>query len=298
MTSLTASPPGAPADGAADALPLTLGRRLTLAFGVPVMIGTILLTGFNLVGNVGRASFPVSRTLPIAGGRLALSMNGGDVDVSAGGAPGVASLHGTVFYSLVRPGLFFNPHDGREGGAASVRLGCPFLSMANCGINAKLGVPAGTAVTASTGGGNMTVRGLTGAVSVSTGGGDVNVSDLTGAVNVATGGGNVNIGQLSGPVSVHTSGGDISGTVPARDVTAMTGGGNVGLTFTSVPDNVTVNTSGGDITIIVPRGVSYDVITHTAGGDINDGVEVSTLSGHKITATTGGGNITIKYPAS
>jgi hypothetical protein len=309
VTSLSASSPGAPPDGVSPApaaagtppgrnLPLTLGRRLALAFGVPAVVLVIIVTSFNLVGNLGKASYPVSRTLPVVSGRLALNLDGGDVDVSGGGTPGVATLTGRVYYSLVRPRLFLNPRDSSEGGAASVRLGCSFLSMAGCGINAHLGVPAGTAVTASTGGGNITVRGLSGAVSVSTGGGDVNATDLPGAVTVSTGGGNVTVGQLTGTVSLHTGGGDITGAaITAGDVTAATGGGNVQLTFTAVPANLSVNTSGGDITIIVPPGVSYDVTTHTDGGSVSDSVPESSQSRHKITATTGGGNITIESAA-
>jgi hypothetical protein len=276
-----------------------MGRRLALAFGVPAVVLMIAFTSFNLVGNLGKASYPVSRTLPVVSGRLTLSLDGGDVDVSGGGTPGVASLTGRVYYSLVRPTLFLNPHDSGAGGAASVRLGCSFLSMADCGINAHVGVPAGTAVTASTGGGNMTVRGLSGAVSLSTGGGDVHATDLPGAVTVSTGGGNVTVGQLSGPVSLHTGGGDITGTaITARDITVGTGGGNVRLTLTAVPENLSVNTGGGDITIIVPPGVSYDVTTHTDGGSISKSVPVNSLSPYKITATTGGGNITIEDSAA
>jgi hypothetical protein len=246
---------------------------------VPAAVFLIVVTSFNLVGNLGKASYPVDRTLPVPGGRLALNLDGGDVDLSggaqAGGAPGVARLTGRVYYSLVRPSLFLNPHDSQQGGAASVRLGCPFLSMAGCGVNVRLGVPAGTAVTASTGGGNVTVRGLTGPVSVSTGGGDVHATDLPGAVTVTTGGGNVTVGQLSGPVSLHTTGGDITGTaITASDVTAATGGGNVQLTVAAVSGrlNVNVSTTGGDITIIVPRGFDYDVITHTDGGNVSNAV--------------------------
>jgi hypothetical protein len=299
VTTLSASPPAAPADGAADALPLTLGRRLTLAFGVPVMVGTILLVGFNLVGNVGRASFPLSHRLPLSDGHFTMNVGGGDVGLrGAPGDLGTARLTGTVNYSLVRPKIFWN--DG--AGTAGVRLGCPFWSMTNCELNAHVDLPVAAVVNASTAGGNVTATGLSGAVTLRTGGGDVNVSDLSGPVSVTTSGGNVSVDRVSGATSVHTGGGDITGTgITAHDVTAVTSGGNIGLTLTVVPANLAVHTGGGDVTIIVPRlpgGGGYDLTATSGGGDVNRDVIIDQSSPYKITATTSGGNITIEYPAS
>jgi hypothetical protein len=299
VTSLSASTPGAPADGAAPALPLTLGRRLTLAFGVPVVVLTILATGFNLVGNVGRASFPVSHRLPLSGGHFAMSVGGGDVDLR--GAPahlGTAQLTGTVNYSLVRPKIYWN--DG--AGTAGVRLGCPFWSMANCELNAHVALPVAAVVNASTDGGNVTAADLSGAVTLHTGGGDVNVSHLSGPVSVTTSGGNVSVDQVSGVTRLQTGGGDITGTaITTRDVTAKTSGGNVGLTLSVAPASLIVSTGGGDVTIIVPRlpgNAGYDVDATTGGGDVNKGVAIDSASRYKITASTSGGNITIEYAAS
>jgi hypothetical protein len=299
VTSLTASPPGAPAGGAADALPLTLGRRLTLAFGVPVMIGTILLTGFNLVGNVGRASFPVSHRLPLSDGHFTMNIGGGDLGLRGDPADlGTAQLTGTVNYSLVRPNIYWN--DG--AGTAGARLGCPFWSMANCELNAHVDLPVAAVVKASTDGGNVTATGLSGAVILHTGGGDVDVSHLSGPVSVTTSGGNVSVDQVAGVTRLHTGGGDITGTgITAHDVTAETSGGNVGLTLTVVPANLVVRTGGGDVTIIVPRlpdGVGYDLTATSGGGDVNRDVVIDQSSPYKITATTSGGNITVEYPAS
>ncbi len=294
MTSyLTTAAPG-PSAGR-PGLPLTLGRRFALVLGVPVALIAVVVTGFNLVGNLGKASYPVSATLPIRDGHLTVSDNGGDVDLlgvpaAPGTTPGAARLTGTVFYSLARPTLFLT--DGPAGGGASMRLGCPFLSMTNCALNAHVDMPVGTAVTAATGGGNMTVRGLSRAVAVSTGGGDVRASDLSGAVNASTGGGNVTVDRLSGTASLHTSGGDITGRdLTSRDVTAGTGGGNVTLTLTAVPRRLSVTTSGGDVTIIVPPG-DYQVSTHTSGGSIS-AMPSDPHAVNVISVGTGGGNITV-----
>jgi hypothetical protein len=291
--------PGTPQGPSGGAPPLTTGRRLALAFGVPILVFLIAFTGLNIVAAMARASFPVSRTLPVAGGRLAFSVNGGDINVTGGGVTGgAASLVGTVDYSLARPTLSFNPHDRQAGGAATIRLTCrSFLSVSRCGLNARLGVPAATAVTASTGGGNISVRDLTGTVAVSTDGGDVTAADLPGLVTLSSGGGNLTVSQLTGrTLRLTTDGGDITGTaVAVPDVRAATGGGNITLTLTRAPKNLDVSTDGGDVTIIVPRA-AYVVNARTDGGTINAIKSVENPVG-TINATTGGGNITIEYAA-
>lgn len=305
MTSLFASSPGAPADGVSAApgtartppdrdLPLTLGRRLILALGVPVAVLAIVITGFSIVGNLGKASFPVSHRLPLSGGHFTLSVGEGDVDLrGTPAAAGIAQLTGTVNYSLVRPKVYWN--DGPGG----VRLGCSFWSMNGCELNARVDLPVAAVVKASTAGGNVSATGLSGPVALHTGGGDVNVSRLSGPVTVTTSGGNVSVDQVSGTTSLHTGGGDITGTgIRARDVTAQTSGGNVGLTLTVVPTNLSVHTGGGDVTIIVPPGVSYAVDPRTGGGDITDTVKQDSSSPYKITVITSGGNITIENSAA
>jgi hypothetical protein len=304
VTSLSAPAPAVPGTPrtprtpSGRALPLTLGRRLALALGVPVAFFVIVVTSFSLVGDLGKASFPVSRALPVSGGHFTLNVGGGDVDLR--GTPvaaGTARLTGTVAYSLVRPKVYWG--DGSGAAAGAVRLGCSFWSMAECVLNAHVDLPAATVVNASTDGGNVSAADLSGAVTVHTGGGDVSVSRLSGPVSVTTSGGNVSADQVSGIIRLRTGGGDITGThVTARDVSAETSGGNVGLTLTAVPANVDVRTGGGDVTIIVPPGVSYNVDARTGGGDVNDAVARDSSSPYKITVVTSGGNITVENSAA
>src|SRR5215470_12511256 len=93
-------PPRAPAR-----LPMTPGRWLALAIGVPVALALIGWTGFSFVADLGQASFPVNRTIPLEHGRLVASMDGADIALRPGGdaATGQARLIGTAHYSLIRP---------------------------------------------------------------------------------------------------------------------------------------------------------------------------------------------------
>ena len=259
------SPPRPPA-----ALRMTPGRWATLAIGVPIALVLIGWSAFSLVAGIGRASFPVSTTIPVQNGRLVASTGGGDITVHQGQvSDGMARLTGKVEYSLVRPTFTVS--------GSGISLHCR-LPTGNCGLNATLDVPSHTAVDLSTGGGNMQVSGIQGNVTLDSGGGNLTASDL-GSVLTFT-----------------TSGGDVNGSgLFSRHVSTGSGGGNVTLVFTAVPDYVKVSSSGGDISIVLPRGTtSYHIKSNASGGDYGAaGVPTNDASRHLIQVASGGGNISI-----
>ena len=287
MTTLPAtgpvtSPPRPPAD-----LRMTPGRWATLAIGVPIALVLIGWSAFSLVATIGQASFPVSATIPVQNGRVAVSTGGGDITVHRGQVTGgTARLTGTVQYSLVRPGFTV--------GASGISLHCR-LPTGNCGLNATLDVPSHTAVDLNTGGGNMQVSGVQGNVTLESAGGDVGISGIGGTADVLSGGGNVTASGLGGVLDFGTSGGDVDGSgLFSPHVTTDSGGGNVTLVFTAVPDYVKVGSSGGDITIVVPRGsTSYHIKSTPSGGDYSALVPTNDASRHTIQVDSGGGNISI-----
>jgi hypothetical protein len=81
---------------------MTPGRWAVLAIGVPVALALIGWTGFNLVATVARGSYPFSFVVPVQDGRVAVSINAGDVTLRQGSGGG-ARLTGIVQYGLVRP---------------------------------------------------------------------------------------------------------------------------------------------------------------------------------------------------
>ena len=190
------------------ALRMTPGRWATLAIGVPIALALIGLSAFSFVSDLGRASFPVSTTLPVQNGRLAVGTGGGDITVHQGRvSDGTARLTGTVDYSLVRPTFTVS--------GSGIGLHCR-LPTGNCGLNATLDVPSHTAVDLSTGGGNMQVSGIQGNVTLDSSGGDAGISGIAGTANVQTGGGNLTASDLGGVLTFTTSGGDVDGTVCSR----------------------------------------------------------------------------------
>jgi hypothetical protein len=235
-------------------LPLTTGRRAALAVGVPLCLLLTANTGFNLVADIGRGEVPVSYSIPVSDGQVSVTTDGGDLTLRQATA-GQANLAGTGYYSLVRPHIT----ESSAAGVAAYRYRCA-IPFGDCGLNATLSAPPGTAVSVSTGGGDVSADGAAGDLSLSTDGGNVRATAVT-----------------------------------AAQVTARTGGGDVEIVFTRVPRNVRVSTSGGNVTIVVPPGgTQYHVVASTDGGNVTDTVQQDTASQNLITVTTGGGDITIR----
>jgi Putative adhesin len=281
---------------------MTPGRWTALAVAVPVALALIGWTGFSLVASVARGSYPFGYTFPVHDGQVALNVNAGDITVHEAPGSSVARLTGTVQYGLVRPALseFTTPT------SANVNLNCTANINGNCGVSANLDVPAQTAVTLWSNGGDITASGfssgmtvwaaggnvnvsnLTGHLRLDTGGGDLTGNGLTGALQIGTEGGNVNAGNWvgSGTSRLDTGGGDFTidgltgnfqlategGNVDADGLTAATsatqsGGGDVTLAFTQVPRNLTITADGGNVTVILPPGgTKYDITTPDTAG--------------------------------
>ena len=275
----------APAPGR---LRLTPARVLTLVIGVPLVLALIGWLGFTTVALVGQASYPVSYAIPVTGGQLVAGVGGADVTLRQG--PGqTAHLTGTVQYDLVRPGV--SESTGPTGTNLDVRCR---IFVGECGLNATLEVPSQTAVTLSSGGGDMKVYGIDD-VTLSSEGGDVAISGPGGLTSVNTGGGDLTASDLAGILKFSTSGGDITGNnLAAPSVNAGSGGGDVTLVFTKPPANLDITSDGGDITVLLPQGITAYHITGSAdGGNDTESVPTSTLSRNTISVQSGGGDITI-----
>ena len=312
-------------------LRMTPGRWVALAVAVPVALALIGWTGFSVVASLARGSYPFSYSVPVHNGQVSVNVNGGDVALREVSGSGTARLSGTVQYGLLRPGISENTTPT----GTDVGVDCGGVSTGNCGMNATLNVPAQTSVTLSSnggdidasgftsgmtlsaGGGNMNANNLSGHLVLDTGGGDLTGGTLTGTIQVSTEGGNVNAGNWigTGTTRLDTGGGDLSvnglagdfqlstegGNVDANGVTSRTvtmqsGGGDVSLTFTQVPQGLTITADGGNVTVILPPGnTKYDISTPDLSGG-NTSIPSSLVdrnSPHTITIDSGGGDVTV-----
>ena len=274
-----------------DRLPMTRGRRLALAIGVPLALIVIGGLALNEVAYAGQDSYPVHLDVPVTGGTARVSVDSGNLTVGPGAA-GRLSLSGTAHYSLVRSSVTW--HRTRSGVAVTSR--CRFPTGV-CSADLTVAIPAGARALLSDGSGDMTLRGLTGYVSAEAGSGNVSASGLSGTADLETGSGDVRGTALSGPQVTLGSGSgnvNVSGLTSAH-VVASDGSGDVTLVFTKVPSYVHVKDASGNVTLILPPGRTtlYQVHASTSSGNRVINVPNSSLSHRMITVTDGSGDISI-----
>jgi Putative adhesin len=312
--STTGQAPGPPVGGAPGpfgALRMTPGRWVALAVGVPVALALIGWTGFSLVTTVARGSYPFSYTIPVDNGQVAVNINAGDVTLREAPGSSTAQLTGTVQYGLVRPGI----SESTTPTGANIGMSCDGINT-DCGMSATLDVPARTAITlwsnggdiAASGfssgmtlwadGGNVNVANLAGDLQLDTGGGDLTGTGLTGALQIATEGGNVNAGNWTdthtGTMRLDTGGGDFTANGLAGDVQLVTEGGNVDVNgMASGATNL--QSGGGDVTLAFAK-VPHDLQITAEGGNVTVILPPGSTKYDISTPGLSGGNV--DYPSS
>jgi Putative adhesin len=278
------------------ALRMTPGRWVALAVAVPVALTLIGWTGFSLISTVARGSYPFSYAVPVQDGQVAVNVTAGDITLRQGQGS-TARLTGTVQYGLSRPGI----SESTTSSGVDVGVNCDAISGTNCGVNATLDVPALTAVTLwsnggnidasgfssgmtlwaaggnvtatnlagnlrlDTGGGDLTGTGLTGSLQIDTEGGNVDAGNWagTGTTRLDTGGGDMTVNGLTGNLQLATEGGNVDANgLASKDVSMNSGGGDVTLALTQAPQNLQITAEGGNVTVILPPGdTRYDIST-------------------------------------
>jgi hypothetical protein len=253
-----------------EPLALTTGRRWALVLGLPFVLGAIGFGGLDYVALVGQASYRIQLiTAPIAD-KVTAGVSNGDITVLPGTGKR-AVLSGRVNYSLVRPVVKWE-----HTAAGTFLVGPNCFWAGECGAELTLTVPAGEAVSASSGSGNVTA------------------SNLTGALDLGSGSGNVLLGHLSGPLVLNAGSGNISGTyISATKVQANDSSGNVDLSFNRAPKDVDIGDGSGDITVAVPANVSYSVVAKASSGSTNIGVPTNPLSHEVIHLSAASGDISV-----
>lgn len=282
--------------GPRGSLLMTPGRWVALAVGVPVALALIGWTGFNLITTVARGSYPFSYSIPVQNGHVAVNINSGDVTLREAPGSSSAQLTGTVRYGLIRPAI----DESVTPTGASIDMSCDGINS-DCGMSGTLAVPAQTAVTVWSNGGNITASGFSSGMTLSAAGGEVNATNLSGNLQLDTGGGNLTANGLTGTLQIATEGGQVDaddwaghgttridtgggdmtvngltgnfqlssegGQVDASGVASAlvgldSGGGDVTLDFTQVPQNLQISAEGGSVTVILPLGdATYDIST-------------------------------------
>jgi hypothetical protein len=294
-------------------LPMTPGRRVTLAIGVPIALAIIGLTALNMVANVAQASLRVDRAIAAQDHEVRVTIDNPDVVLrtAAGSGAGIR-VTGTLRGPFVPPAFRVLP----TATGVAIRSHCVAWA-GSCSGALTLTAPAGLSVTVSDSSGDLSASGIHGHVMLSDGSGDLVATRLSGAISLADGSGNITASGLSGSdIGVNDSSGDISVSGVAgdglnlgdgsgeivvtglaeTDVSGRNGSGDVTLTFTKVPRRVDITDGSGNITLVLPPGPAYyQVAASSSSGDRSVSVKTRPSSPYVITATAYSGNVSVSY---
>jgi VCBS repeat-containing protein len=280
----------AAAQPAARELLMTPARRIILLLGVPLSLTLLAWTCFAIISKASQGSYTVSYSPVRVSGGLAMNVYGGDVTLQGGVAPSAAQFTGagTVWYGLTYSGQRPTLATAQTAAGTRIDFACPGF---NCALSSTVDVPPQVPVTVTSNGGNVTATGISDAT-LQTGGGNLTVDGLTGDVSLNTDGQN-------GPFGA----GNVAGTLAAQNITVDSGGGSVDLQLSTPPSNLNVTTEGGNVTLQLPGGYSYrvDNIPETAAEIYQNGpgqpsaitVTTSSSSQYRITVSASGGSVTI-----
>ena len=221
------------------------------------------------------------RTHVLSGGRallFAVAKSGDDVTICAyhpGGSCDARGSHGEEGVHLVLPG--HSPS-----------------------ADFTVELPAGVKLAASSGDGEIDVRGVGADVSASTGDGSISVSGSAGDVMAKSGDGSITIDNASRAVTAHTGDGSISISTATGPVEATTGDGNVELHMAKEvkPGDINLHTGDGSVTIYVASAFGGELDASTSDGSIQSDQPLA-LSGrvdprHMQGTIGSGGNVRLR----
>jgi hypothetical protein len=230
-----------------------------------------------------------TETVPQPVTSLVVQSNGGQVQVTS---KPVDRVHVTETISY-NQGIDSPPVVTQSVSGGRLSLSDPACTQADCNVDFDVTVPADVTVTASTGGGQVTVSGTAGAT-LASGGGPVRATLIGGPLTVNTGGGPLALRGVSGPLRADTEGGTlIAQDIAAATATITTGGGPAAITFATAPEKVSVSTDGGPATLAVPGG-PYDLTADSEGGPQSVRIATNPTALPSITITSGGGSLRVE----
>ena len=167
-------------------------------------------------------------------------------------------------------------------------------SLWSHGISAhfEIEVPAATRTEIHTGGGPISLSGLTGQSELKTSGGPIDVMGLNGNLEAYTSGGAIHIREVTGNAQISTSGGPIDVEELEGTLKAHTSGG--GIRINRVSGYVEAKTSGGPIHATYSPGNTHGGDLDTSGGSIE--VSLDRSANLNLDASTSGGSVSSDLP--
>lgn len=245
--------------------------------GSLVTVGMLVVGVTQVVLAVAREEYTVERTFDAAG--IATI----DVRSSSGSVTVVGTDAGSDTIAVtahVSDGLRRTDHEEYvEGDRLLLETTCPFLSDF-CEVEYVIEAPAGV---------DVGVRAQYG---------DITASYLQGDMEMESGHGRIEVVGIEGDVRLHSGYGSVSATgVAASVVDASSSHGDVSVELADAPRTVEATSAYGDVDVVVPEdGSVYDVVrSGTDMGVLATPISTDPSSERSITATSGQGDVTIRY---
>jgi hypothetical protein len=230
------------------------GLVTAAALAVP---GARLITSAGTNGdNIYAAPQPVvtrTETVPQPVTSLVVQSNGGQVQVTSARVDRVHVTETISYNQGTSPPVVTQSVSGGR-----LSLSDSACTHADCNVDFDVTVPADVTVTASTGGGPLAVRGVSGPLRAETDGGPLIAQDLASAT-----------------------------------ATITTGGGSAMVTFATAPEKVSVSTDGGPAILAVPGG-PYNLTANSDGGPQSVRIATDPTALPSITITSGGGSLLVE----
>jgi hypothetical protein len=147
----------------------------------------------------------------------------------------------------------------------------------------------GATLKAQSGSGNVRAHGIEGPATLGTGSGDIELQQTgPGDVKAETGSGNIRLQGLAGALKAGTGSGDIEAQgQPTSDWKLTTGSGSVHLAIGNAHFNLDADTGSGSINVSQPITMQGSLNRHHVSGVVNGG-------GPTIRVSTGSGDVQIK----
>ncbi|MBO2459236.1 DUF4097 family beta strand repeat-containing protein [Actinomadura violacea] len=180
-----------------------------------------------------------------------LRIDAGSAEVSVGTGPdGQARVHERLTWALRKPVV----KETLQGDVLSVSARCPgagaFYYGLECGAEINVQVPPGVRVSAASGSGQITVRGVQGDLDLRAGSGEIRVVGSRGALRARVGSGTIRGTALASP-----------------EARVTVGSGELDLRYAEPPRLVDVSAAAGSLKVIVPAGSRYRVQDWNGSGD-------------------------------
>lgn len=160
-------------------------------------------------------------------------------------------------------------------------------------------LPAGVAIAASSGTGDVEVSGATAAVRASSGNGDVRVDEGATEVRASSGNGSVRVAGARGAVNASSGNGRVDVSTASGPVTASSGNGEIRVSMASVRSagNMSFSSGNGSITLLLPKNFGAELDASTGSGSIHSDFEVRTsgrITSGRVRGTIGAGGPTLR----